>query len=279
MDRSDLKYPVFLSASLPVHPFERPDKDPKYWESRQLLILREAIRELAVTVLPHGGLVFGGHPAVNPLILGVADRLDHDYSRKTGKKISSHQHRILVYQSRHFMKVLPHEIESFRHVVLTQAASKSRILFSVQEKESASDREASLLYMRYRMIGKQGAPWATEAFPQAGDLALERKERFGSDEFQAAFFLGGMNGVEQEFEIFRAFHPETPIFLLPTTGSASRFLFNRYRYLYSEEMAKELESATTFAALYDQLLWSSPSWQPDPPFFPKDLPGVALNEE
>lgn len=275
MDWNDMMtLPVFLSASLPAHPSVNPEKDKKYWETRNLLNLREAIRELAAMVLPEGSLVFGGHPAVNPLILGIAKRLDHDQSRREGETVSKHLGRVLVYQSRHFIKMLPPEIESFTHVKLTDAVAADRkILPAGEEGHPNSDREMSLRYMRFCMVGVNGPSWVGKAFPQAEDLACKRRERVGTDKFRAAFFLGGMDGVEQEFEIFRAFHPGTPVYILPTTGSAARFLYDQQKNIYPKKMAEDLEKSTVYGALYHRLLWSDQTWTPPPPPVLHHIPG------
>lgn len=266
MDRPNLKNPIFLSASLPKIPSEGPDKDPKYWKTRNLLNLREAIRELASVVLPKGQLVFGGHPAVNPLILSIADRLSHNNRPVKEGTVASYRDRIVVYQSRHYMKVFPPEIESFPHVALTLASDSQQNLFQEEEKEPPSDQEYSLLHMRYRMLGKhKKTGWEQKMFPQVNNLAKERLQRFKTDQFQAGFFLGGMDGVEKEYEIFRAFHPETPVFILPTTGSAAKFLFDREQDIYGAKMASNLETLTIFGALFDHLLWPQIDWTPPPP--------------
>ncbi len=55
--------PVFLSASEPYQ-----GRDREYLDSRNIGNLREAIRALCAHVLPRGKLVFGGHPAITPLV-------------------------------------------------------------------------------------------------------------------------------------------------------------------------------------------------------------------
>ena len=47
--------PIFLSASEPD-----PRRSEEYWSSRNLLNVREAVRALAVHVLPRQPLLFGG---------------------------------------------------------------------------------------------------------------------------------------------------------------------------------------------------------------------------
>jgi hypothetical protein len=40
--------------------------------------------------------------------------------------------------------------------------------------------------------------------------------------------IGGMEGVESEFELFRKLHPNKPIFILKSTGGASKILAEEY---------------------------------------------------
>lgn len=253
-----MRKPVFLSASIPTRGQE--GKDPKYWEYRNLLNLREAIREIASVVLPAGPLVFGGHPAITPLILGVADRLDYDaalFGRRSGVgeggSATPHRDRVLLYQSCYFKKYFPPEVGSFPYVVLTEAVDQDLALLPKEEEESRGEKEQSLSYMRYRMICCAGGGWL---FPGDNNPAMDRLRRFGTDAFHAAFFVGGMDGVEMEYDVFRASHPETFAFILPTTGSAARFLFDREKDCYESTTAESLMHDTAYASLVYRLLAS-----------------------
>ena len=44
---------------------------------------------------------------------------------------------------------------------------------------------------------------------------------------KAAFFSGGMAGVEDEFRLMRRFHPRVPCFAAGSTGAAARFIHRR----------------------------------------------------
>ena len=61
--------PVFLSASEPD-----PKRSEEYYDSRRLLNLREAVLAFCAHTLPHFPVVFGGHPAITPLVRSVAER-------------------------------------------------------------------------------------------------------------------------------------------------------------------------------------------------------------
>ena len=54
---------VFLSASIPL-----PDRDARYWQTADVIAIRDSIRALVSVVVPTGQIIFGGHPAITPLI-------------------------------------------------------------------------------------------------------------------------------------------------------------------------------------------------------------------
>jgi hypothetical protein len=165
---------IFLSASVPLPP---PHRHGAYFESADQIAIRDSIRALVAAVVPTGRLVFGGHPAITPMIrLMILDK---------GLPIESH---LFLYQSRFFEKEFPPEVRSFENLVLIDAVGESR--------------EASLAKMREAMIG--------------------------SEDFTAGMFIGGMEGVEEEYAIFRSMHPNKPAYPIASTGAAARFLFERY---------------------------------------------------
>jgi hypothetical protein len=187
--------PVFLSASLPD-----PKRHPKYHSTADLMAIRECVRALATVVLPRTRLVFGGHPAITPLIRLVAERL--------GKM--SH---IRMYQSDFFREHFPADNQRFSDVVITKAVP--------------NDREGSLRLMREEMIA--------------------------SETFFAGVFVGGMEGVEQEFEMFRSRHPNAKILPVASTGAAARLVFHSMSFSASDESLSKLASSRVYGALFEEL--------------------------
>ena len=51
---------------------------------------------------------------------------------------------------------------------------------------------------------------------------------WGSREFTAGIFIGGMEGVEREFPMFSNMHSTTPAFPIASTGAAAVRSFERY---------------------------------------------------
>ena len=70
---------------------------------------------LVSAVLPEGKLVFGGHPAITPMIRLLA----HE------KRIELKSH-ISLFQSRFFEKQFPPEVKDFENLVLVEARDPAR---------------------------------------------------------------------------------------------------------------------------------------------------------
>lgn len=60
---------------------------------------------------------------------------------------------------------------------------------------------------------------------RASSLQLMRKEMIVKNDFCAAIFIGGMEGVEDEYQLFKEAHPNIPVFPIASTGAASRILY------------------------------------------------------
>ncbi len=59
-------------------------------------------------------------------------------------------------------------------------------------------------------------------------LAKMRGAMIGARNFDAAVFLGGMEGVEIEYDIFRRLHPNKPAYPVASAGAAARILSEKY---------------------------------------------------
>lgn len=160
---------IFLSASVPL-----PTRDKIYFETADVVAIRDAIRALTMVIVEQGAqLIFGGHPAITPMIrLQIA---------ATGKPVGE---RFIVFQSRYFERSFPADNAAFEHVEVINAVD--------------NDREASLLAMRRAML---------------------------TGRFDAGIFIGGMEGVEQEFVLFKEFHAGIPALPIASTGAAAKRLF------------------------------------------------------
>jgi SLOG cluster3 family len=156
--------PVFLSASVPD-----PARDGRYFSTGDSIAIRDAVLALLKIVLPKTTLIFGGHPAITPMVKFVADQ-------------AGLFHKVCMFQSEYFRALYLADLE----------------LFHYQEVPAdPRGKEASLEAMRKAMIT-------------------------GTERFSAAFFIGGMEGVEQEYRLVLELKPGTPCFPVYTTGGAAR---------------------------------------------------------
>lgn len=155
---------IFLSASVPEI------NRGRYYETANPFLIQCAIRELLVAVLKDYRIVWGGHPAITPMILTICQDLGIDYGSS-----------VLLYQSRFFEEFFPKENQQFGNVVMVDATE--------------NQREESLLQMRREMLSRE-------------DLC-------------AAVFIGGMEGVKAEYDLFTEFHPDGLTLPVPAPGGAA----------------------------------------------------------
>jgi len=165
MDRA-----VFLSASIPSL------GRGNYHETANPFLIQCAVRELVMAVIRERQIVWGGHPAITPMIWAICSDLGVSY-----------RDAVVLYQSRFFEDQFPEENRHFQNVVFVDAV--------------AGDRDASLRAMRTQMLARPG--------------------------LEAAVFIGGMEGVEIEYALFKALQPEGKALLVPSTGGAARQLAER----------------------------------------------------
>jgi hypothetical protein len=85
----------------------------------------------------------------------------------------------------------------------------------------------------------------------AESIALMREQMLGSAQFDAAVFIGGMEGVEDEFNLFRERFPAAPVFPVATTGAAAGIVYDRHRQELNlpEELAEDYAYPTLFRRL------------------------------
>lgn len=93
---------VFLSASIPD-----PKRDPRFFETADVVTIADAVHALCTVVLLEDRLVFGGHPAITPIVQRVASVLERS-------------HNVEIYQSEFFVGRFPPETESFDNIIITR---------------------------------------------------------------------------------------------------------------------------------------------------------------
>lgn len=215
---------IFLSASIPPSDLTALRNRPDAWQDLYLGYptqpreVERAIQEMIPHILKHRDftLVFGGHPAITPIVADLARRRN-----QSGKKFA-----IEIYQSAFFAGQEPfnqrQDQHLYQHIQWTpicqppvtdpqpvtsafapgahplqthsQAGQEHQqarqALGQLEEAEKLQWREASLLYMRRQMIS----------------------------DCQAGIFLGGMKGISDELKLFEQANPQSPVWLITRPG-------------------------------------------------------------
>lgn len=184
---------LFLSASIPLEA-----KDKKYYETADVIAIRDSILALASIALPKFKLIWGGHPSITPLIANV---LEH-----SGLNI---QDSVTLYQSLYFERFFPLENDSVAHIIKTG---------------DLGDKDVSLNEMREKMIG--------------------------DNNFYAGIFIGGMDGVEVEYDMFKRFHPTAKVYPIASTGAAAKIIYDRD----FDGQESRLCTCLSYSSLFKELL-------------------------
>lgn len=186
---------IFLSASVPLE-----ERHPKYYDTADIIAIRDAVIALTQVVLPHHRLIWGGHPSITPLINYVMEKFELN--------IQAH---VTLYQTLFFEKLFPADNNKFENIIFT---------------ENFNDPNLSVANMRKRI--------------------------FSENDFAAGVFIGGMDGIDIEFDLLRDYHPKALLFPVASTGAAARIVYNEK---LPEEMKNErLTRDYGYMSLFQELL-------------------------
>jgi hypothetical protein len=114
---------IFLSASVPII------GRGTYFQTADPFLIQLAVRELITLALGRRRIVWGGHPAITPMVWAVCEDLGVNYAEA-----------VVLYQSRFFEELFPEENKHFANVKFVDSVD--------------GDREASLLTMRRAMLSR-----------------------------------------------------------------------------------------------------------------------------
>jgi hypothetical protein len=162
---------IFLSAGVPD-----PNRGAKYARTADTVAIAAAVSALVRVTMGRRLLVWGGQPAITPMIWVIAEAFGVDYGSW-----------VKLYQSRFFQDQFPEDNARFRNVIYTEAVE--------------GDRQKSLQAMRERM--------------------------FKEHSFDAAVFIGGMDGIIDEFDMFQQLQPHSLTLPIFSTGGATLELAKR----------------------------------------------------
>jgi len=101
---------IFLSAGVPD-----PKRGPQYAKTADTVAITAAVSALIYVTLGRRLLVWGGQPAITPMIWVVADGLGIDYGRW-----------VRLYQSKHFQDEYPEDNQRFQNVTYTDDVGHDR---------------------------------------------------------------------------------------------------------------------------------------------------------
>ncbi|HMV09413.1 MAG TPA: hypothetical protein PK325_07135 [Cyclobacteriaceae bacterium] len=188
---------VFLSASIPY-----PDRDRKFYDTADIISIRDAVRALATVVIPKAHLVWGGHPSITPLIRFIVERMNVNL-----------RNHVTLYQSLFFEEYFPSDNFLFENIVLT---------------ERRGNREESLKLMRNKLIGE--------------------------NDFKVGIFIGGMEGINDEYLIFKEKHPSALILPIASTGAAASFLYESQPEIFDIRLKSDYAYMSLFRDLLDDLI-------------------------
>jgi hypothetical protein len=144
-----------------------------YHQSADPFLIQFAVRELITATLGRRLIVWGGHPAITPMVWATCEDLGVNYGRA-----------VVLYQSTYFQDVFPDENKRFGNVQYIDHVP--------------GDREVSLLQMRQAMLSR--------------------------DDLSAAVFIGGMEGIAAEHDLFVKYHPQAKVLPVAAPGGAARDL-------------------------------------------------------
>lgn len=171
---------IFLSASVPIlgrHPFDK-DSEPQ--------IIQAAVSALATVAMGRRKIVWGGHPAITPMLWASAKELGIQYADA-----------VCLFQSKYFSgEDFPEENKHFGNVTYTDAVNQ--------------DLALSLVSMREAMLK--------------------------SHQFDAAVFIGGMQGILDEHALFSAMYPAAKCIAVGATGGATRILAADIKYVIPNDL-------------------------------------------
>ena len=80
-------------------------------------------------------------------------------------------------------------------------------------------------------------------------LAEMRRVMIEENDYEAAFFIGGMEGVDEEYQAFVKAHPKTKVFPIASTGAAAKIIYDRTPDLYDARLLNDLAYASLFKDL------------------------------
>ncbi|MBP8114661.1 MAG: hypothetical protein KAY50_04835 [Chitinophagaceae bacterium] len=198
------RFTILLSASVPSEKRSEKYKENYTKIKNAQIQIEEAVIGLARNIFQaNGKIIFGGHPSISPLVAMVATEFRINKEIENSNRKEKEEKPINIFQSKAHEMVIPHDTTrlfdlGYSDIIWTDAIDGEEFNPKIV---TTTQCEKSLDFMRRQMM--------------QGDI-------------DALVCIGGMEGVEKEFELFRELHPHKPIYLLKSTGGASKILAERF---------------------------------------------------
>jgi hypothetical protein len=179
---------IFLAASVP--PPGSFVKDGQSLDTDRVAA-RDAVIGLLSQALKKYQLCFGGHPAISPFVLNVAENLEA-------------KNHVTIFQAGFFASEIPTAHRKFDGFVWDDGrrwTAEERDALGHQKR--VLERNESLERMRKKMLA-------------------------GEHHYAAGFFIGGKQGVIDEYVRFCEEHPQALAFPVGSTGGASQVLYEQF---------------------------------------------------
>ena len=158
-------------------------------------------------------LVTAAHPTIAPLLLYVAAELPEGLRPE-----------VFLYQSEIFKDVMPTATQRF----VSQGIAIPRMTEAVEGED-------------------------TDPANRGRSLELMRRQMFAETKPAAACFVGGMEGIADEFELFREFRPGAPTYPLAGPGGEAARLIGETATPLEELLARSQVYPTVWNRVLDDL--------------------------
>jgi hypothetical protein len=212
-----MKFTILLSASVPSEKRSELYRENYTKIKNAQTQIEEAIIGLARNIFQAGGkIIFGGHPSISPLVAMVATEFRISKGIENMNRKESHEKPITIFQSKAYAEVIPEETSGlfklgYSDIIWTDVVAGEKFDPTLSEQ---SQCKKSLRSMREKMM---------------------------REKIDALVCMGGMEGVEEEFEMFRELHPNKKIYVLKTTGGASKLIANQFGNSNSIKVIDDIE--------------------------------------
>ncbi len=163
---------VFLSASVPAI------GRGNFYETADPFLIQTAVREFVSVALGRRLIVWGGHPAITPMVWAVCEDLGVSYANA-----------VVLYQSKFFKELYPEENKRFGNIVYVDAVDEDRgqsLLRMRRDMLSRKDLESAVFIggmegvLEEHTLFSQFHPNATVlAVPAPGGAARQLAEKLG----------------------------------------------------------------------------------------------------